>query len=135
MKRIIISGLVAGIALLALSISGLYLSVWLFPDLSMQYFGPAFNDRSGRYMVYYTHPFVTGIVLSWFWNRFKSILTGSFITRGIEFGVVYALIASLPSLWMVYSAMSVSLPLLSTWFIFGLLQGGISGMIFEKTNP
>ncbi|TAN14936.1 MAG: hypothetical protein EPN37_11125 [Chitinophagaceae bacterium] len=135
MKKIIISGLIAGVILLVLSILGLYLTMWLFPDIAMQYFNPAFNDQSSRYMIYYIHPFIIALALSWFWNRFKGILTGSFFTRGIEFGLIYVLIATFPSMWLIYSAISVSLPMVATWFVFGLLQGIISGLVFEKINP
>ncbi len=135
MKKIIISGLIAGVILLVLSILGLYLTMWLFPDIAMQYFNPAFNDQSSRYMIYYIHPFIIALALSWFWNRFKGILTGSFFTRGIEFGLIYVLIATFPSMWLIYSAISVSLAMVATWFVFGLLQGIISGLVFEKINP
>lgn len=135
MKKILISGLIAGVILLVLSILGLYLTMWLFPDIAMQYFNPAFNDQSSRYMIYYIHPFIIALALSWFWNRFKGILTGSFFTRGIEFGLIYVLIATFPSMWLIYSAISVSLAMVATWFVFGLLQGIISGLVFEKINP
>lgn len=135
MKKIIISGLIAGVLLLVLSILGLYLTIWLFPNIAMQYFDPAFNDQSRRVMIYYIHPFIIAMALSWFWNRFKQVLTGSFLTRGIEFGLIYALIAKFPAMWLIYSSLSVSLSMVTTWFVFGLLQGIIAGLVFEKMNP
>lgn len=134
-KKIILSGVVAGIVLLILSIVCLYGTIWLFPGLASQYYDPAFDAQSSRYMIYYAHPFVIGMALSWFWNRFKGALTGSFLMRGIEFGLVYALIAIFPVMWLIYSAISVSLPMVATWFLFGLLQGVIAGLVFEKLNP
>lgn len=135
MKKIIVSGLVAGICLLILSALGLYTTIWCFPGLAAQYFDPAFDAQSGRIIFYYVHPFVISLMLSWFWSRTRGILTGSFITRGIEFGLVYALVATLPMLLLIYSAMSVSLAITGTWFVLGLLQGIIAGLIFEKVNP
>lgn len=134
-KKIILSGLVAGVVLLILSIVCLYGTIWLFPSLASQYYDPAFDAQSSRYMIYYAHPFVIGIALSWFWNRFKGALTGSFLMRGIEFGFVYAMIAIFPVMWLIYSAISVSLLMVATWFLFGLLQGVIAGLVFEKLNP
>lgn len=58
-----------------------------------------------------------------------------FFTRGVEFGLIYALVAIFPMMWLIYSAMSISLAMVSTWFVFGLLQGVIAGLIFEKINP
>lgn len=135
MKKIITSGLIAGIVLLVLSVLALYLTIWFFPDLAQQYYNPAFEAGTSRYMLYYIHPFIIGLALSWFWDRFKGVLTGSFITRGIEFGAIYALIAILPMIWLIFSAMSVSFAMVATWLAFGLLQGLIAGLIFEKTNP
>ncbi|GGA94539.1 hypothetical protein [Puia dinghuensis] len=135
MKKIITSGLIAGVVLLVLSILGLYATIWFFPTLAAQYYDPAFDSQSGRYMIYYAHPFVIGLALAWFWDRFKVVLKGSFLTRGIEFGLAYALVAIFPVMWLTYSALSVSLAMVGTWLAFGLLQGIIAGLVFEKTNP
>ncbi len=135
MKKIILSGLLTGVVLLILSILALYATIWLFPTLAAQYYDPAFDTQAGRYMIYYIHPFVIALALSWFWDRFKGVLTGGFLTKGIEFGLVYALIAIFPVMWLIYSAINVSLAMVATWWIFGLLQGVIAGLVFEKLNP
>jgi hypothetical protein len=135
MKKVFLSGLVAGIVLLLCSVAGLYVTLWCFPSLAAQYFDPGFATPSSRYMIYYLHPFVISMALSWFWDRFKGTLTGSFISRGIEFGIIYALIAILPMMLLIYSAINVSLMMVLTWLIFGLLQGVIAGFVFEKMNP
>jgi hypothetical protein len=135
MKHILTSGLIAGVALLILSVLGLYATIWFFPTLAAQYYDPAFDSQSGRYMIYFAHPFVIALALAWFWDRFKGVLKGSYLTKGIEFGVVYALIAIFPVLWLTYSALNVSLPMVGTWLVFGLLQGVVAGLLFEKLNP
>jgi hypothetical protein len=135
MKKIIVAGLVAGVVLLILSVLGLYITIWLFPNIASQYFDPAFDTQSSRVMIYYLHPFVIALALSWFWSRFKGILTGSFLTRGIEFGLIYVVVATFPMMWLIYSAMSISLEMVATWFVLGLLQGIVAGLIFEKMNP
>jgi hypothetical protein len=135
MKKVFASGLIAGIVLLIFSILGLFATIWLFPTLAMQYYDPAFDNQSGRYMIYYAHPFVIALALAWFWDRFKGALKGSYFAKGIEFGLVYALIALFPMMWLTYSALSVSLAMVATWWGFGLLQGVIAGLVFEKTNP
>jgi len=135
MKKIIGVGLLAGIVLLFLSIAGLYVTLWFFPSLAIQYFDPAFANEGGRYMLYFLHPFIIGIALSWFWSRFKGVLKGSFITRGVEFGLIYGMVATFPMMWLIYSAMNVSLELVATWFVLALIQGLIAGLVFEKMNP
>ena len=135
MKKVIVAGLLAGAVLLVLSVFGLYATIWFLPGLAVQYFDPAFDTGYGRIMLYYIHPFVISLALSWFWNRFKGVLTGSFITRGIEFGVIYTLIATLPAMLLIYSAMNVSLAVVATWCVLALIQGTVAGLIFEKMNP
>lgn len=135
MKKIITSGLVAGIILLILSEMGLHLTLLLFPGIAVEYFDPAFDVEPGKMVFYYLHPFVISMALSWFWTRFKGVLKGGFITRGVEFGLIYVLIATLPMMWLIYSAMNVSLAIISTWFLLALIQGVIAGLIFEKMNP
>ncbi len=135
MKKIIIPGIVAGFALLILSVAGLYATLWLLPSIAMQYFDPAFDMQSSRVMIYYLHPFVIAMALSFFWGRFKPVLTGSFLTRGIEFGLIYAMVAVFPMMWLIYGAMSVSIEMLATWFILAVMQGLVAGLIFEKLNP
>lgn len=135
MKQIIKSGLIAGVVLLVLSVAGLYGTIWIFPKLAVQYYDPAFDTHGGKYMLYYIHPFLIGLALSWFWDRFKAVLKGSFLTRGIEFGLAYTFVAIFPVMWLIYSALDVSLAMVATWFLFGLLQGVIGGLVLEKLNP
>jgi hypothetical protein len=135
MKKVIFPGLVAGVVLLILSILGLYLNIWIFPDLAMQYFQPAFNEQSSRIMLYFIHPFIIAMALSWFWSKIKGILKGSFLTRGIEFGIIYALIATFPAMWLVFSSITVSLQMVFTWFVLGFIQAIIAGLVCEKMNP
>ncbi len=135
MKNVFLSGLLAGIILLIFSVLALYITIWCFPNIATQYYDPAFNTQSNRYMIFYIHPFIISLALSWFWERFKSVLVGSFLTRSIEFGLIYATIAIFPMIWMIYSAMNVSLEMVASWLVFGLLQAVIAGFVFEKINP
>ncbi len=135
MKKIVIAGFVSGVTLLILSVLGLYVTIWFFPGIAVQYFDPAFNSGGDRFMLYFIHPFIIGLALSWFWDRFKSLLKGGRLTRGIEFGLIYVMIATLPMLWLIYSAMNVSVTMVVTWFVLALAQGLVAGLIFEKMNP
>ena len=135
MKKIILSALVAGIVLLILSILGLYITIWFFPGIASQYFDPAFATQSSRIMIFYLHPFVLSLALSWFWSRFKDVLSGSFFTRGVEFALIYVFIAVFPMMWFMFSMISISFEMIATWFMLSLVRGVIAGLIFEKMNP
>lgn len=135
MKKILVSGLLAGILLFVLSVLSLYILLWLFPNMASQYYSPAFTQRANRYTLYYVHPFVIALSLSWVWDRFKSLLKGSNLTRGLEFGLIYTAVATFPMMWLIYSAINTSLVMVLSWLVFGLLQGCIAGLVFERTNP
>jgi hypothetical protein len=135
MKKIFVSGIIAGFVLLIFCIIGLYAAEWLLPELTRNYYTPVMNASAGRIIIYSVHPIITGLALSWFWSRFKESLTGSFLSRGIEFGLIYAVIGILPMLWLVYSPLNASLSMVAGWFLFWVFQGLIAGLVFEKTNP
>jgi len=135
MGKIIITGLVAGAVLLLISVIGLYTITLIFPEATLQYVDSAFDTESHKRIVYYLHPFVISLALSWFWVRFRSVLRGTFFTRGIEFGLIYSLVATFPMMWLIYSALNISLAMVVTWFILALIQGIIAGLVLEKMNP
>lgn len=135
MRKIFVSGIIAGFVLLVFCVIGLYVAAWLLPDMTKQYYEPVFSASTDRIIIYSVHPIITGLALSWFWSRFKQALTGSFISRGIEFGLIYALIGIVPMLWLVYSPLNASLSMVVGFFIFWVFQGLVAGLVFEKTNP
>jgi hypothetical protein len=133
-KKIIVTGLVAGLVLLVLSILGLYGTIWLFPSMAVQYFDPSFDTQSERAIFYFAHPFVAGAALAWFWDRCKGLFKGPLLFRGMEFGLLYWLVAVFPMMWLIYSAINVPLLLVVSWLLFGLIQGIVAGVLFAKMN-
>ena len=135
MKRFLIKGFLAGAALLALSYVALNLIVAFFPQLAEQYYDPVFSFEGEKAILYFIHPFVLSFALAWFWRRFKSLFHGPFWWRGIEMGLVYGLIATLPSMWITFSSLAVSLGLVVTWLLYGVFQAIVVGIIFAKISP
>jgi hypothetical protein len=134
MRKIIFPGLAAGLVLLLLSVAGLYATIWLFPSLAIQYFDPVFDAQSERAVLYFSHPFVAGLALAWFWHRAKGLFKGSFLGKGIEFGLLYWLVAVVPMMWLIYSAIDVSLLLVGSWLLYGLIQGIVAGLLLGRMN-
>jgi hypothetical protein len=137
MKKMLISGLVAGIVLSILSYGGLYLAVnsQLFNDFFAEYLSSVFVSGGSRDFLFYTHSLIISFALSWFWERFKPLFKGPAIIRGLEFGLVYTLVALIPILWMTYSQIDVSILMVLSWLGFGLFQSSMAGIIFAKMNP
>jgi hypothetical protein len=135
MKKILITGLIAGCILFILSYGGLYLGVRYFPGLFVDYDNPLFNSDGSRDILFYLHAFIISFALSWFWARFKTMFKGTLIMRGLEFGVVYAIIALLPVMWISFSSLDITVIMVASWFLYGLAQAIIAGLVFAKINP
>lgn len=135
MKKILLTGLLAGLLLFVFSYGALCLAIRWFPSFFVAYNNPLFNGDGSRDVFFYAHAFVISLALSWFWDRFKGLFHGSFIARGLEFGFVYALVSIMPVMWITFSAMDVSFPMVISWFIYGMLQAAIAGIVFARINP
>lgn len=135
MKKILVNGLLAGGLLLLLSFVMLYSSIYLLPSIAEEYYSPAFRSDEGGQWLFFLHPFVLGMALSWFWERFKGQFEGAFWLRGLELGLVYAVVAILPSMWMTFAAINVSGVLVFTWILYAVVQGTIAGLLLAKLSP
>ncbi len=135
MKKLLIKGIVAGAILLLFSYVALYLVVAFLPDLAEEYYNPIFDLEGEKTYLYFLHPFILSFALAWFWKRFKSLFHGPFWWRGMEMGLVYGLIATLPSMWITFSSLAVSLPIVLTWLAYGLFQAIVVGIVYAKISP
>ena len=135
MKKIITSGLIAGCILFVVSYGGLFLSIRFIPSLFIEYNNPLFKADGSRDLLFYMHAFIVSFALSWFWDRFKSMFRGPFILMGLEFGLVYSFIALLPLMWISFSMLDITVTMVTTWFLYGLLQAIVAGTVFAKINP
>jgi len=131
MKRKVLSGLLTAIILLILSIAGIYVLLWQFPDMAMEYFGPAFIGKNQRNIFYYIHPFVISACLLWLWSRLRSLFKGSTFVRSLKFGLTYTAIATVPYMLLIYSAMDVSVLIILSWLLFGFLEATAAAIIFN----
>ncbi len=135
MKKIIVSGLIVGCILFIVSYGGLFLAIRFIPSLFIEYNNPLFKSDGSRDVLFYLHAFIISFALSWFWDRFKGMFKGPFLIRGLEFGLVYSLIALLPVMWISFSSLDITVMMVVSWFVYGLLQAIVAGTIFAKINP
>jgi hypothetical protein len=135
MKKVLISGLIAGVILSIVSYGGLYLSIQFFPELFLEYNYPLFQTDSDRDILFYTHALVLSLAMSALWQRFKELFNGNNLLRGLEFGLIYGFVALLPIMWITYSSLDITLITVTTWFMYGLLQATIAGIVFARFNP
>lgn len=134
MKKIISSGFVVSLVLLAFAYLCLLVMPILLPKVAEEYYNPAFVNDESRNLLYYVHPIVLAFGLAWFWNRFKSLLKGNALMQGIEMALIYVAIATVPSLLITYSAIDVSLITVGSWLLYGFFQALIAGIIFSRMH-
>lgn len=131
MKKIILSGLAAGFAMLATSlILGV---VWnkIFPGLQAEYANAnLFRPWSDPLMSFmFVQPILVGFLLAWIWDKIKlSPITG------LKFGLTYWIV-TLPGLLMSYSCFPISGIMISTWVFSMLAQSLVAGLVYGKMNP
>ncbi len=135
MKKVLLPGLAAGLLLFIISYGGLYIAIKCFPSLFTEYNNPLFNSNGSRDALFYSHAFIISLALSWFWERFKGLFKGNAILRGLEFGLVYAIVALVPVMWITFSSLDITIAMVASWFLYGLGQSVIAGMVFAKMNP
>lgn len=137
MKKVLISGLVAGVILSIFSYGGLFLAVTIpmMKPFFVEYLSNVFISDRSRDLFFYSHAMLISLALSWFWERSKKVFHGHFILRGLEFGLAYTIAGLLPILWMTYSQIDVSPTMVLSWLGFGFLQSCTAGIIFAKMNP
>lgn len=135
MKNIIKAAAIAGVILFVASYGGLYLAIQFMPYLFVKYINPMFTSDNGRDILFYSHAFVVSLALSWFWDRFKVLFKGNFVVRGLEFGLVYSVVALVPVMWITFSSLDVTFIMVLSWFVYGLCQAVVAGVVFAKVNP
>ena len=129
-RKVIVSVLAAGALLLTLSLVMFYSSAYLFPSITEEYLSTVFRNSGKADWLYYAHPFILSISLKWFWERYKDIFKGPLLLRAIEVALVYGIVALLPVLWLTFSVIDVSLKMVLTWMLYGLIQSFAAGIVF-----
>jgi hypothetical protein len=134
-KKIILSGLLAGLILFLASmvVSGIFKVI--FPAINAEYQNTnLFRPYSDPLMLlFFVHPFLVGVLLAWFWKKTKSIF-GENIKGGIKFGLTYWLISSIPGMFATYTSMPYSLEIVLSWLVTGLVEAVLAGIILSKMN-
>jgi hypothetical protein len=135
MKKIILSGLIASIAM---SVLGFFLSYglgFIFPSVMQEYYNTAiFRPWSDPIMsLFFISPFALGFVLAFIWNKIKSIFNDTPLKNGLVFGFYYWLLG-ISGMIISYSSFKISLLMVITWTISMLVQSLVAGLIYSYMN-
>ncbi len=135
MNKTIVSGIVAGVAMLVIGMI-VNNAFMLLPAVNADYHNVSlmrpFNDP--LMWLFFAYPFVLGFALAWIWNKTKSLIKGKWINRGLKFGGTYWAITTIPGMLVSYSSFPISFLTIFAWTISGLVNALIAGMIFARMN-
>lgn len=133
MKKIILSGLLAGLILFLASQVVSRIFGIIFPSINAEYQNlnlfRSFKDP--LMLLFFVYPFLVGIILAWFWNKTKAVF-GENTKGGIKFGLTYWIIATIPGMFATYTSMPYSSAIVSSWLIEGLVEAILAGIILQK---
>ncbi|MBI4130521.1 hypothetical protein HY468_04345 [Candidatus Roizmanbacteria bacterium] len=134
MKKIILTGLLVGTGMLVLSFVVSPLLTLVFPAIVSEYQNPSLFRpwTDPLMMLYFLHPFTTGIILSWIWEKTKGMFKQKeWWRRGAAFGLTYGLI-SLPGMLISYATFPLSVAMVVSWTVSALVQLIGAGIVLVK---
>lgn len=136
MKKIIVSGLAAGAAMLVVGFAAGYLFMFIFPSLTAEYSNTAlFRPWADPIMsFYFVHPFAVGLILAWVWSRVRGVVGGAgWAAKGVRFGLGYLLV-TIPGMLISYASFPLSLLMVVSWSVSILMQALVAGLILAAVN-
>lgn len=129
MNKSVSTILLAGIAVLVVSVILLYGFIYLLTGMMEEYYNPVFRSNSfGTDWLFYVHPFVLSAALYWFWDR--ETWQGSAFSKGLRAGLTYGAVAMLPVLLLTFSAINISYMMVITWIAYGVVQSIVACTVF-----
>jgi hypothetical protein len=133
MRKIVGPGLLAGLLML---IVGMVLNIAIekmIPGIMAEYKTPGlFRPWTDPLMqIYFAYPFILGLALAYAWDKIKGCL-GENKVWAFVWGLF--LVATLPGMFITYSSFQVSLAMVLSWTICGIVNVLVAGLVFAKMN-
>ncbi len=134
MKKILLSGLLAGVVMIIVALAIGQVLNFIVPSVEKEYHNQnLFRPWSDPLMsLMFVEPFILGIILAWIWSKVKDLIKHeAFWRRGVCFGFVYWVI-TIPGMIMSYSTFPISLIMTVSWSASIFVQAICAGLIFSK---
>lgn len=135
MRKVLIPGLIAGVAMLLVGMIVSWLINLVLPNLMMEYKTTLFRPWEDPLMsLYFAHPFVLGLALAFVWDKVKGLLQGGPMKKATNFALAYFIVATIPGMLISYSSFPLSILMILSWTISSLLQAWAAGLVLAKLN-
>lgn len=127
-------GLIAGLANLILGFVLNWLTGFMLPGIYREYQNTAvfrpWNDP--LMLLYFAYPFILGVILAYLWGLLKENFKGDLLKKAFNFAKIYLILATIPGMFITYTSMQISLPMVLWWAFTGFLQVFVAGLIFAR---
>jgi hypothetical protein len=134
-KKIVLSGLSAGIAMVVVNALLNPVFAAIFPWLQEAYMNPVFRPWNDPIMMlFFLYPIALGLGLAYVWDETKSLFKKTACQNGLTFGLIYFAVGAVPSFLINYSSFNLPLLMILTWTIMGLINGLVAGCVLAKLN-
>jgi len=135
MKKILWTGLAAGIAMVIVNMALSPIFNAMIPGLKESYMNPVFRPWDDPIMMlFFLYPIALGFGLSFIWDKTKQLFTKSACQNGLNFGLIYFCVIGIPTFLINFSSFNLPLVMILTWTVMGLVNGFIAGCVLAKLN-
>lgn len=133
-KDILVPGLAAGIVMLIAFMAVGWVFNMIFPGLQSEYYNPMFRPWSDPLMMYmYVHPFIVGIIMAAVYSKVKKLVKGkNWYEKGMRYGFYWWIVYGIPGMLMTVSTFTVSIPMVVSWTVAGLIEYMLAGKVLAK---
>lgn len=131
--KIAITGLLAGVIMLAAGMLAGFVVQSLVPGLQSEYANAKiFRPWSDPHMsVYFVYPFALGVILAWIWSRINHLIMVDVPwKKGLYFALIYWII-TIPGMIISYGTFNVSLFMVLSWMFSSLVQVICGALLFS----
>jgi len=134
MKNILWPGLLAGVVIFISDLVIGKVAGMIRPTITGEYMAGLFRPWSDpRMMLYFLYPFIVGIIMAYVWSRVKGLFTGATaMQNGRNFGLFAWLAVCLPGMFVTYTSFVVSLSIVLSWTVSGLVGLVLAGIVLAK---
>jgi hypothetical protein len=136
MKKIIWTGLVAGVAMAIVNAALNPIFNALFPWLQDAYMNnPVFRPWDDPIMMlFFLYPILLGLALAYVWDKTKNLFKGSVVNKGLNFGLIFFFVVGLPTFLINFSSFNLPLVMILSWTFMSLVNGFVAGFVLAKLN-
>lgn len=128
-------GIVAGLVMLVVMLMVNFGFPMIFPQITLEYSTQMYKSWNDPLMLlFFLHPFILGLILSWVWNLTSIIMKGDELTKVINFALAFFIVTQIPGMFITFTSMNVSLLMISSWMLSNLAQVFAGSFVISKMN-